>query len=323
MKPSIIPSHSWRWIACIWLLLIGCERPAVDFENRCRDIPISNHHHGYEGITDPTWYVMAPATQNPLNPFQFTGMRYDTPTGSYTALFDIEQRTVEVLAEGSSWASWSVDNWIAFNRPDGHIWLTRPDGSQMQRLTQVSQNYYPRWSPGGNSLIFMSRRDQEVGSAFLWNLATNELEALSFPITSNWDWSPKGDQVVVSQYINSGPDRTCIFDLHSGELLRCIEGLESRGGVVWNRYDHQEIYLSNAEGVFRFRLDSGELLQLLEGCESRRWHIVGVLPDGRLVCHLLERKVIEKDLKLRHYHRHCLVSPEGEVLEEIVFEAVE
>ncbi|MBN1200846.1 MAG: PD40 domain-containing protein [Anaerolineae bacterium] len=106
-------------------------------------------------------------------------------------------------AVGDTWAAWSPDGeWIAVVRRDytddtslgDHIWLMRPDGSQLRQLTDVPNVIHgePVWSPDSAYLVFQRYSlTGAIAQPGIWLLAvgTGDLQALTQ--TGNWPtWLP-------------------------------------------------------------------------------------------------------------------------------------
>ena len=52
------------------------------------------------------------------------------------------------------WPAWSPDGSQIAIRRDGELWLLRPDGTDLQRLTTGSYDNNPAWSPDGSRVAF-------------------------------------------------------------------------------------------------------------------------------------------------------------------------
>jgi hypothetical protein len=95
----------------------------------------------------------------------------------------------------------SLDYWIAFdsNRdPDLNrdLYVMRPDGEEIRRLTTAgSVERYPRFSPDGTRLVFVSDRSG-LPALYLLDLATKEESGpISRPRADFPDWSPDGKRI--------------------------------------------------------------------------------------------------------------------------------
>lgn len=105
--------------------------------------------------------------------------------------------------------------WIAFarravdmeaNRLKGDIWLVRPDGSGMRRLTgHESGSSNPKWSPDGKYVYFLSSRTE---SSQVWRIAIDGGEATQVtnaPLdVTGFQVSPTGRRLAISMEVFVG-----------------------------------------------------------------------------------------------------------------------
>jgi len=129
---------------------------------------------------------------------------------------DSEGRQVKAVAPDPSndrFARWSPDGeWIAFssmksNEGNYEIFMMRPDGSELQRLTFLGKSaaaFFPLWSPDGKRLAFTTGAAGgalthliELGHAWAmpskaWLTPPGDPAALYRP----WSWSPDGRWII-------------------------------------------------------------------------------------------------------------------------------
>ena len=113
--------------------------------------------------------------------------------------------------------SWSVDDRIAFVRPDG-IWSVRSDGTALTRITASNADSDPRWSPDGARLLytrtyelapFEYRNELRVANAD----GSNTRILLAGEILQTPTWSPDGQWILYSRFdLTSGSNQRCVFE---------------------------------------------------------------------------------------------------------------
>lgn len=133
--------------------------------------------------------------------------------------------------------AWSPDgSLIAFNRTS-QLYVMRPDGGGMRRISDV-QGEYPAWSPDSRRIAFMSP-STETGSVrdpnydvFVVNVDGSELRRLTtWRGQDGWpDWSPDGERIVFTTSRND------------------------RGQFLGGRQIHLSVYVMNADGSEQRRL---------------------------------------------------------------------
>ena len=111
-----------------------------------------------------------------------------SPDGHYIAYV---QRTVDRLENGYK----------------TNIWIAPTDGKEPFQLTRGDKDFYPRWSPDGNTLAFVSSRKEEKPQIFLLpiNMPGGEARQLTEHITGAFapDWSPDGKQIAYLVRLNA------------------------------------------------------------------------------------------------------------------------
>jgi TolB protein len=102
---------------------------------------------------------------------------------------------------------WSPDGqWIAFS--SGDIFKVRPDGTDLQQITNVSSAFFPAWSPDGNKIAFDTSFKDENGANVIWLVDADgtDLKDISVHGTGEWrsaDWSPNGARIVHIRFLEN------------------------------------------------------------------------------------------------------------------------
>ena len=81
---------------------------------------------------------------------------------------------------------------------DSDLWLVRTDGTSDRQLTRSeSADYYPRWSPDGKSIAFLSDRDGRRSAIWILDADGGEPRKLTNEPTpvSKFEWSPDGKSI--------------------------------------------------------------------------------------------------------------------------------
>jgi TolB protein len=102
---------------------------------------------------------------------------------------------------------WSPDGqWIVFS--SGDIFKVRPDGTELQQITEVGSAFFPSWSPNGKKIAFDTSFQDEDGANAIWliNVDGTGLKDISAHRTGEWrdaDWSPDGDRIVHLRFLEN------------------------------------------------------------------------------------------------------------------------
>ncbi|MGI9516147.1 MAG: prolyl oligopeptidase family serine peptidase [Pirellulaceae bacterium] len=163
---------------------------------------------------------------------------------------------VTALDDQVGGVKWSPDGqWLAFALAPGggmnqQIYLVRPDGSDMQRLTDGGKdnNWLGEWGPDGNLLtLASSRHNPGVVAPHVYDLARNELRLIKdLPgINVITEFSPDKESVIVARMESRGNNNLVLLDVANGDerLLTPHEGPGSFNGGKFA--DDNTIYLSS------------------------------------------------------------------------------
>jgi len=135
-----------------------------------------------------------------------------------TAAFD--GRPVDVTTGTRPWSSPDVSPdgqsvaFYSFQSPQGHVYISRTDGSGLRQLTGDSAiDRVPRWSPDGQWVAFFSNRSGEYR---VWKIRSDgsELQQITSLGGAYPTWSPDGTRLATSEVTVNKPERlrAYIFD---------------------------------------------------------------------------------------------------------------
>jgi dipeptidyl aminopeptidase/acylaminoacyl peptidase len=116
----------------------------------------------------------------------------------YFRIKDVEN--AQISPDGK-WVAYVVTTHDAKEDKDKkRIWMVAASGGDAIALTVESANAtYPRWSPDGKCLGFLSERDKQKKQFWTLRRGGGEAEQLTNTIqdVSGFEWSPSGDRVVL------------------------------------------------------------------------------------------------------------------------------
>lgn len=117
---------------------------------------------------------------------------------------DVAQAWRPAVAEARAAAAAAGDGLIAFARRTGTgvsaLYVVRPDGSGLRRLSSQPVDYDPAWTPDGRRLVFASSRGGRAGAPELYSrdLAGRSVVRLTRTPATSDDWSANGEPAVAA-----------------------------------------------------------------------------------------------------------------------------
>uniref|UniRef100_UPI001ABB8CFA prolyl oligopeptidase family serine peptidase n=1 Tax=Aetokthonos hydrillicola TaxID=1550245 RepID=UPI001ABB8CFA len=160
--------------------------------------------------------------------------------------FSVHKVSDPQISPDGKWIAHTVENVnVKNNTRDNDIYMSSWDGSQTLRLTTSKDSeYFPRFSPDGKYLAFLSSRQYEGGSNQIWllNLAGGEAERISDfkGGVSDFVWSPDGKQLAV---VAEDPDDKQESKTPPPIVIDRFQFKEDGSGYLGKKRDH--IYLLN------------------------------------------------------------------------------
>lgn len=187
-------------------------------------------------------------------------------------VMDVRTRTRRQIGQRrwSKEALWSPSGrWIAFTRArasdkPGDVYLVRPDGSSLRRLSRTPQYEYSlTWSPTGRLLAYAGRR----GNVFVVDVTTGRTRQISRTKCGEGadllEWSPRGDRFAFrsvpvrrdAEIVTAIPDGTDIRQLTDdcGVWEQNPAWSPARDELAYDRYVartqlQRHIYVANRDG---------------------------------------------------------------------------
>lgn len=153
--------------------------------------------------------------------------------------------------------SWSPDgNQIVFaSNRDGNFNLYKLDieTGSVERLAEGGvTDRYPEWAPNGKFILFQSEREDDGINFFALELATGNIERLTFDNTSSINhprWSPNGYSYINERKFDNGAVGFVIRDYPNKNLIPVIsDGFRSNTWPAWSPSNTQIVFVSNRDG---------------------------------------------------------------------------
>ncbi len=152
--------------------------------------------------------------------------------------------------------AWSPDGeWIAFaSVRDSLYWeiyLMRPDGSEVRRLTwwDDASDLWPSWSPDGTRLVFASKRDGNWEIYIMDRDGANLVRLTDHPADdTNPAWSPDGGRIAFVSTRDGFPD-IYIMPVVGGEAVNITQApFSSEHGPTWSPDGGRIAFYSDRDG---------------------------------------------------------------------------
>lgn len=137
-------------------------------------------------------------------------------------------KLVTAFDDPVGFVTWSPDgNWLAFNvAPRGglneQIYIARPDGSELRRLTEGGKenNFLGDWTHDGKYIFFSSnRRNPASTDSYLLDIKSGEMRMVAENKGTGGinEVSRDGRQAVVSRLLNRGNNNLYLIDVEDGK----------------------------------------------------------------------------------------------------------
>jgi serine/threonine protein kinase/Tol biopolymer transport system component len=167
-------------------------------------------------------------------------VRYDAAGGLFAPfLGGLSARDVEFSRDG---------RWIAYVRhPDGTLWRSHPDGTDLRQLTFAPQTAsMPRWSPDGRRIAYMSLSPGEKWESLILAADGGKPQPVTAqPGAMDPTWSPDGTRLALGfSTTPSNGTPIQVADLRSGKAL-AIPGSEGLSSPRWSPDGRSIVALSN------------------------------------------------------------------------------
>jgi dipeptidyl aminopeptidase/acylaminoacyl peptidase len=166
-------------------------------------------------------------------------------------------KLVTAFDDPVGFVTWSPDSkWLAFNDAPGgglneQIYVSRPDGSELRRLTEGGKenNFLGDWTHDGKHIFFSSnRRNSASTDSYLLDVKTGEIRMVAENKGTGGisEVSRDGRRAVVSRLLNRGNNNLYLIDVATGKeaLLTPHEGPGSFGGAQFTP-DGRTIYFAS------------------------------------------------------------------------------
>lgn len=167
--------------------------------------------------------------------------------------------------------SWSKQNrhfaYVTGYNNTAEIYTLALDGT-IKRLTYNQwEDNSPQWSPNGQTLAFLSRKDDGMERAYIMNFASGEVRPLlpdKSILTADLRWSPQGDQIALSAvHAQEQPQFLGQIQTHylyivnpeTGEIIKKQEGKDTAfDKLSWSPDGHKVAYVAHTAGRHELRI---------------------------------------------------------------------
>ena len=265
-------------------LLSGCEKDLPVQQGECFNIPPSDHAFGYER-KGPSLNYANPCF-NPHDNNQIVVIRvrnnpslikYNLKTNETTQVFD---GTVYYQPD------WGANGWITFNSVNNQIWIVRPDGSGLKKITDDKHWYlYPKWVTNSNKILFRQKDETPYPELRIIDKG-GSLNAI-LDSTFGWVavWSPDGQTIAFPYgqrfgYVNLKSDSQTIHYIESDYQMK--RGF-SPYSISWFPNSEQLVTCDRDGNMYMVNIQSESIQKIKNACDSKSYSYPSVSPDGNKI----------------------------------------
>ena len=207
------------------------------------------------------------------------------PTGLYVLDLETGERTLVVEGNANN-PDWSPNGErLAFDA--GDVFTVRPDGTDMQQVTNFGSAFFPAWSPNGERIAYDTSYEDPHGAKAVWIIRPDGTDPVDVSEhgTGEWrdpDWSPSGDIVHLRFLTDVFGEEIFLMDSTGANPRRLTFNEKNDRYPAWSP-DGEWIAWTADPGLWLMRSDGSEQQRIVVGGEGFPSHPSWAPDSDRLV----------------------------------------
>jgi Tol biopolymer transport system component len=177
-----------------------------------------------------------------------------TPTSIVLSLQAPDITPAPVLETGNI-SGWSVFSSIVHSDPPaGQIFLKNFDTGDVTQLTTSGNNSYPKWSPDGSQIMFLSWTKENPNVYIMNKDGSNQRPVMASSASESMaDWSPDGSKIAFVSNKN-GKYQIYVFDLMTQVAVQLTNNPEGAFSPNWSPDGKYIAFSSSTKGDGRSQI---------------------------------------------------------------------
>jgi hypothetical protein len=198
--------------------------------------------------------------------------RFNLCTGERQFLADQVQTT----------PSWSVKDWIVFQREDAQVWKVKSNGDSLTQLTFDRLNIRPIWHPGGEKILYWKRQNVlALGKLAIMDEQGQVIQELDSALGGyrTYSWSEDGER------FSYGFGGDIIVANLESEILTTVSRVSPEAQVEYLDWvpGQEQIVWTDDTGLYLTNLRSKETQKIRNICEGRSYTFPSVSRNGQVL----------------------------------------